>query len=137
MFAANLAFFWYPTNLKPLRLEFVPLSAANSFWMHTHHNPKDLKTKECPSPEPNGVCFQAPRASYGPRVYTDTFNVPPIQDMPHRFWIFNTGHFLIRNHGDVWNPKIFSMMLEVIQRNSQFQAGSGHNETQRRMLLER
>jgi hypothetical protein len=124
MFIANLAFPWFPTSLKPLRFEVVPVSAANSFWMHTHHDPKNLKTKACPNPasEPNGVCFQVPIASHGPNTYTDTYNVEPLKNVAERFWIMNTGQNLIRNHGDVWNPKIFAMIQAVINRNDHYKA---------------
>jgi pimeloyl-ACP methyl ester carboxylesterase len=129
MFFANLAFFWYPTSLKPLQFELVPLSAANSPWMHTHHDPKNLKTQPCPKPddEPNGICFQVPVASSGPNNHSDTYDVKPIENVPERFWIMNTGQNFIRNHGDVWNLKVFGMVEAAIQRNEHYVAARKAN----------
>jgi hypothetical protein len=130
MFLANLAFPWYPTSVKPLRFEIIPFSAANSFWMHTHHDPKNMKVQACPKPgeEPNGICFQVPIASYGPNTYNDTYDVKPLQNVADRFWIMNTGQNLIRNHGDVWNPKIFAMIQAAIKRNEPYKAAELHQK---------
>ena len=126
---ATLAFFWYPTSVKPLRFELVPFSAANSFWMHTHYDPKNLKEKPCPDPHTSSVCFfvpQVPKAGKPP--YADTFNVEPHRNVKTRFWLLNTGRRFIRNHGDVWNPKVFAMVHEVLRQNSSYDAARRDNE---------
>ena len=44
------------------------LSAANSLWMHTHHDPKSVKTKLCTASDPRFMRFYPPIASHGPNV---------------------------------------------------------------------
>jgi hypothetical protein len=129
MFLANLAFCWWPTSLHPPRFELTPLSAANSFWMHTHHDPKNIKTNICPvAVAPNGLCFQVPRATHGLNTYSDTFEVEPIKNEAHLFWIMNIGHYLVRNHGDVWNDKIFAMVRKLLTDHPKYSTGNEHNK---------
>jgi len=117
---ANIAFFWWPVSLKPPNFEITPLSAANTPWMHTHHDPKDLKAHPCPPAKPNAVCFPVQIASKGPSVYIENYDIEPLRDKKYLFWIMNLGHYFSRNHGDVWNPKIFSMVHALLQHNDNY-----------------
>ena len=38
-----------------------------------------------------------------------------------RFWTFNTGRRLIRNHGDVWNERVFNLIMAVLERRVETQ----------------
>ena len=127
MFVANVAFLWWPTSLNPLRFEVVPLSAGNSFWMHTHHGPK-IAPCNGPSSKPHGLCFQVPP---DPNTKSQTYEVDPTQDFAHRFWIMNTDSHFIRNHGDVWNPRVFALIHAVMQRNDRYQCTRSFNIAQR------
>jgi hypothetical protein len=94
------------------------ISGANTPWLHTHHDPEKVEPDEadpCLLPlSPDSFCFQ----STDSKGKTDKYYVKAHDDEPqHRFWILNTGHRLIRNHGDVWNPRVFNLILAVLERS--------------------
>jgi len=93
------------------------ISAANTFWLHTHHDPVQVKTG-CPTPiDPGSFCFEGPQSNTRQNGPTVTYYTRGYRNHTDgRFWIFNTGHRLIRNHGDVWNKRIFNLVMAVVQR---------------------
>jgi hypothetical protein len=104
------------------------ISAANTPWIHSHHDP--TKVAACPPLTPDSFCFQGPEDNhhqdgkqtvYYARAHTD--------NAQRRFWIFNTGHRLIRNHGDVWNKRVFNMVMAVLETKlAERQAGPARNQ---------
>jgi hypothetical protein len=92
---------------------FHLISAANTSWLHTHADPR--KVPSCPPLASGSFCFEDPRhgAGEGPVVYYAEMHRDPQQ---RRFWLFNTGRRLIRNHGDVWNERVFNLVMAVLDR---------------------
>jgi len=91
------------------------LTAANTPWVHTHHDPK--KVSSCPELSRDSFCFVGPADDHQQNGPTVIYYARAHEDNTQsRFWIFNTGRRLIRNHGDVWNVRIFNLVVAVIQR---------------------
>jgi hypothetical protein len=91
------------------------ISAANTPWLHTHHDPR--KVASCPTLSADSFCFPAPTDNHrqnGPTVIY--YARAHANNAQHRFWAFNTGHRLIRNHGDVWNKRVFNMVMAVLEK---------------------
>jgi hypothetical protein len=89
------------------------IAAANTPWLHTHADPKTVPS--CPPLASGSFCFEDPRihskkapVTYYAEVHRD--------NAQRRFWIFNTGRRLIRNHGDVWNERVFNLVMAVLDR---------------------
>ena len=95
------------------------ISAANTFYIHTHHDPKAQDGMDCPPlPDELSFCFKGPKndtEQNGTEVMYFVRAYPGLDQK--RFWIFNTGHRLIRNHGDVWNKRLFNLVMAVVERN--------------------
>jgi pimeloyl-ACP methyl ester carboxylesterase len=97
--------------LRADRLHLI--SAANTPWLHTHSDPR--RVTSCPTLASGSFCFEDPRTSARktPVTYYAKIHRTNAQ---RRFWIFNTGHRLIRNHGDVWNERVFNLVMAVLDR---------------------
>ena len=99
--------------LRADRLHLI--SAANTPWLHTHNDPR--KVTSCPDDiSAESFCFDDPTPALRhpekrpQKYYTEVHR----HNAQSRFWIFNTGHRLIRNHGDVWNERVFNLVMEVL-----------------------
>jgi hypothetical protein len=91
------------------------ISAANTPWAHTHHDPK--KVAACPPLTPDSFCFTGPDDNHhqNGKVAIYYTRAHP-NNSQRRFWIFNTGRRLIRNHGDVWNKRVFNMVMTILEK---------------------
>ncbi|WP_239491444.1 hypothetical protein [Luteitalea sp. TBR-22] len=91
------------------------LSAANTPWAHTHHDPKKVRT--CPTLTADSFCFEGPEDDLQQNGPTALYHVRAhTNNSQRRFWIFNTGRRIVRNHGDVWNKRIFNMILALLEK---------------------
>ena len=91
------------------------ISAANTPWTHSHHDPK--KVAACPMLTPDSFCFEGPDDNHRQNGKTTTYVTRAhTNNAQRRFWIFNTGHRLIRNHGDVWNKRVFNMVMALLEK---------------------
>jgi hypothetical protein len=99
--------------LKADRLHLI--SAADTPWAHTHHDPK--KVTVCPMITLDSFCFEGPADNHRQNGKTTIYHTSAhTNNVQHRFWIFNTGHRLIRNHGDVWNKRVFNMVMALLEK---------------------
>lgn len=92
------------------------ISAANTPWLHTHHDPKKAKAG-APELSPDSFCFDAPPNNHDQNGLPVRYCARAHDRIDQRyFWVLNTGHRLIRNHGDVWNRRVFNMVLAVYEK---------------------
>ena len=96
------------------------VSAANSPTLHTHHLPDKVP---CPAPleplqcaKPDSFCFAT---AQGPN--SSCYQVLPVESKAAApFWIMNVNADIIKDHGDVWNPKLLAMVKAVSDQNKHF-----------------
>jgi pimeloyl-ACP methyl ester carboxylesterase len=94
------------------------ISAANTPWLHTHDDPKKVKGTCQADPESDSFCFDDPRPTVkDPKKSAQLYYTKVHRKNAQRyFWIFNTGHRIIPNHGDVWNERVFNLVMAVLDR---------------------